>query len=145
MGSNIWRFDCRFVAATSGVLAGKTIAGPWTKLHLMLKLLYLIFAVLYWHQEAQISIQLHKLSLNAAETPDTHTFFLFISKLDWKFYSEPEAFAGTNLTETLLTQCLSSVGVLNPSPLKTWPKCPPHAAHVISVLLPSGSGWKCVF
>ena len=46
MGSNIWRFDCRFVAATSGVLAGKTIAGPWTKLHLMLKLLYLIFAVL---------------------------------------------------------------------------------------------------
>lgn len=52
---------------------------------------------------------------------------------------DSEALAGTNLTETLLTQCRSSVGVWNPSPLKTWPKCPPQAAQVISVLLPSGS------
>lgn len=52
------------------------------------------------------------------------------------------AFPGMNLTETLLTQWRSSVGTLNPSPLNTWPKCPPHAAHVISVLLPSGSAWK---
>lgn len=49
---------------------------------------------------------------------------------------------GINLTETLLTQWRSSVGVEKPSPLKTCPKCPPQAAHVISVLLPSGSGWK---
>lgn len=47
---------------------------------------------------------------------------------------------GANLIETLLTQWRSSVGVLNPSPLNTWPKWPPHAAQVISVLLPSGSG-----
>lgn len=47
---------------------------------------------------------------------------------------------GVNLTEMLLTQCRSSVGVLNPSPLNTWPRCPPQAAQVISVLLPSGSG-----
>lgn len=42
----------------------------------------------------------------------------------------------------LLTQCRSSVGVGNPSPLNTWPRCPPQAAHVISILLPSGSGWQ---
>ena len=42
----------------------------------------------------------------------------------------------------LLTQWRSSVGVLKPSPLNTWPKCPPQAAQVISVLLPSGSGWE---
>lgn len=27
-----------------------------------------------------------------------------------------------------------SLGVENPSPLNTWPKCPPHAVQVISVL-----------
>jgi len=50
--------------------------------------------------------------------------------------------AGLNFIETLLTQWRSSVGVLNPSPLNTWPRCPPQAAQVISVLLPSGSGWN---
>jgi hypothetical protein len=59
-------------------------------------------------------------------------------------HSEGAEFAGANLMETLLTQWRSSVGVLNPSPLKTWPKCPPQAVHVISVLLPSGSGCKIV-
>ena len=48
--------------------------------------------------------------------------------------------AGMNLREMLLTQCRVLVGVLNPSPLNICPKCPPQAAHVISVRLPSGSG-----
>ena len=39
-----------------------------------------------------------------------------------------------NLKLTLLTQCLSSVGVLYPSPLNTCPKCPPQLLHTISVL-----------
>ena len=52
--------------------------------------------------------------------------------------------AGMNFKEMLLTQCLSFVGVGNPSPLKTWPKCPPHAAHVISIRYPSASTWKKV-
>nr|WVD56317.1 methioninesulfoxide reductase [Botrytis cinerea]WVD56318.1 methioninesulfoxide reductase [Botrytis cinerea] len=34
---------------------------------------------------------------------------------------------------TLLTQCLSSVGVLKPSPLNTCPKWPPQFEHTISV------------
>ena len=46
--------------------------------------------------------------------------------------------AGMNLREMLLTQCRVLVGVLNPSPLNICPKCPPQAAHVISVRLPSG-------
>lgn len=46
--------------------------------------------------------------------------------------------------ETLLTQWRSSVGVLKPSPLNTCPKCPPQDAHVISTLLPSGSGVLCM-
>lgn len=58
---------------------------------------------------------------------------------------QSEGFARVNFIETLFTQWRSSVGVLNPSPLKTWPKCPPQAAQVISVLLPSGSGWKIRF
>lgn len=45
-----------------------------------------------------------------------------------------------NLIETLFTQWRSSVGVLKPSPLNTWPRCPPQAAQVISTLRPSGSG-----
>jgi hypothetical protein len=49
-----------------------------------------------------------------------------------------------NLSEILLTQCRSSVGVLNPSPLKTCPKCPPQAAQVISIRLPSGSGVRAM-
>ncbi|KAJ0917450.1 hypothetical protein HanRHA438_Chr05g0206091 [Helianthus annuus] len=49
-----------------------------------------------------------------------------------------------NLMEILLTQCLSSVGVLKPSPLNTWPKCPPQAVQVISVLLPSGSALRVI-
>jgi len=40
-----------------------------------------------------------------------------------------------NFIDTLFTQCRSSVGVLNPSPLKTWPRCPPHAVQVISILV----------
>ena len=39
----------------------------------------------------------------------------------------------TNLSDTLFTQCLSSVGVLNPSPLKTWPRWPPQLLQTISV------------
>lgn len=35
---------------------------------------------------------------------------------------------------TLLTQCLSSVGVSYPSPLNTCPKCPPQFVQTISVL-----------
>ena len=38
-----------------------------------------------------------------------------------------------NLKLTLLTQCLSSVGVGYPSPLKTCPKWPPQLLHTISV------------
>lgn len=67
------------------------------------------------------------------------------STILWQPYflhDEAGTSAGINLIETLLTQWRSSVGVLNPSPLKTWPKWPPQAAHVISVLLPSGSGWN---
>jgi hypothetical protein len=33
-------------------------------------------------------------------------------------------FAGVKFNETLFTQCRASVGVLKPSPLNTWPKCP---------------------
>lgn len=52
--------------------------------------------------------------------------------------------AGVNFIETLFTQWRSSVGVLKPSPLNTWPRCPPQAVHVISTLLPSGSGVRCI-
>lgn len=38
-----------------------------------------------------------------------------------------------NFKLTLLTQCLSSVGVLYPSPLNTWPKWPPQFEQTISV------------
>lgn len=55
------------------------------------------------------------------------------------YHSEDSEFPGVNLSDTLLTQWRSSVGVRKPSPLKTWPRCPPQAAHVISILRPSGS------
>lgn len=50
----------------------------------------------------------------------------------------PQAFAfaassSLNLKLTLFTQCLSSVGVGYPSPLKTWPKCPPQLLQTISM------------
>jgi len=38
------------------------------------------------------------------------------------------------------TQCLSSVGLENRSPLNTWPRCEPHRAQTISVRRPSASG-----
>ena len=38
----------------------------------------------------------------------------------------------TNLTDTLLTQWRSFVGVIR-SPTKTWPRWPPHCAQVISM------------
>lgn len=56
-------------------------------------------------------------------------------------HSEESEFGALNFSDMLLTQCRSSVGVRNPSPLKTWPRCPPQAAHVISTLRPSGSGY----
>nr|GMC51117.1 hypothetical protein Iba_chr01cCG3220 [Ipomoea batatas]GMD83532.1 hypothetical protein Iba_chr14aCG6000 [Ipomoea batatas]GMD93451.1 hypothetical protein Iba_chr14fCG7570 [Ipomoea batatas] len=68
----------------------------------------------------------------------TRNVVLHYSRL--QFHWSAEEFGGTNLIETLFTQWRSSVGVLNPSPLKTWPRCPPQAVQVISVLLPSGSG-----
>ncbi len=40
---------------------------------------------------------------------------------------------GCQITPSEQGGCL--LGVLNPSPLKTCPKCPPHAVHVISVLV----------
>ncbi len=51
-------------------------------------------------------------------------------------------FAGVKFNEILFTQCRASVGVLKPSPLNTWPKCPPHAVQVISTRLPSLS--RCI-
>lgn len=68
---------------------------------------------------------------------NTHYFFL-LHTIQVDYYYKV-AFPGANLRETLLTQCRSSVGVGKPSPLKTCPRCPPQAAHVISILLPSGS------
>ena len=41
--------------------------------------------------------------------------------------------SSVNLREMLFTQCLSSVGVGNPSPLNTCPKCEPQLEHTISV------------
>jgi hypothetical protein len=41
--------------------------------------------------------------------------------------------SGANFKLTLFTQCRSSVGVLYPSPLNTWPRWPPQFAHTISV------------
>lgn len=38
-----------------------------------------------------------------------------------------------NFKLMLFTQCLSSVGVSNFSPLNTWPRCPPQLAQQISV------------
>lgn len=48
----------------------------------------------------------------------------------------------SKFNEIEFTQCLSSVGVLKPSPLNTCPRCPPQAVQVISTRLPSGSGWR---
>src|ERR1700733_1661540 len=39
-----------------------------------------------------------------------------------------------NFKLMLFTQCLSSVGVLYPSPLNTCPRCPPQLLQTISVL-----------
>ena len=46
--------------------------------------------------------------------------------------------AGTNSSDTELTQWRVFRGV-KPSPVKTWPRWPPHRAQVISVRRPSAS------
>jgi hypothetical protein len=51
------------------------------------------------------------------------------------FAAEPTGLSSSEKFKlTLLTQCLSSVGVAYPSPLKTCPKWPPQFEQTISVL-----------
>lgn len=75
----------------------------------------------------------------------THQFINRIYDIEAQIYKgllhlEGSELAGVNLSEILFTQWRSSVGVRKPSPLNTCPRCPPQAAHVISTLIPSGSG-----
>ena len=49
------------------------------------------------------------------------------------FASSTISSPGANFMLTLLTQCLSSVGVAYPSPLNTCPRWPPQFEHTISV------------
>jgi hypothetical protein len=66
-----------------------------------------------------------------------HLFLLYFLSINHCFarastgFSSSLTCSGTYLTETLLTQCLSLVGV-NDSPSNTCPKCPSQFAHRIS-------------
>ena len=70
----------------------------------------------------------HAPSISSHLIPQTHSHPLPNSQ-NPHFPPTPSA----NLKLTLLTQCRSSVGVGYPSPLKTWPRWPPHLLQVISV------------
>ena len=56
----------------------------------------------------------------------------------------PESLAGTNFNTVPFMQYLLSVGVSNPSPVKTWPKCPSHTAHFTSVTVKLASDYPLV-
>jgi hypothetical protein len=53
---------------------------------------------------------------------------------DASFFPAVSGSSLLNFKLILFTQCLSSVGVLYPSPLKTCPRCPPQFEQTISVL-----------
>lgn len=74
---------------------------------------------------------IHQLLTHTNPSSQAHSFF----PLSPPFTANPTPHfsPSANLKLTLLTQCRSSVGVGYPSPLNTWPRCPPHLLHVISV------------
>jgi len=76
----------------------------------------------------------HNTCLQSPVTIQLHFYILPVQTLLPGFAPSTTGSSGENFILTLLTQCLSSVGLLYPSPLNTCPKWPPQFEHTISVL-----------
>lgn len=90
-----------------------------------------------WHKGRQ-HVTRAEHSQNTEFTPSCHV--QAISWLGKVRHGSTWSTLGSYRKQIPLTQWRSLVGVGKPSFLNTWPKCPLHWAHTISIRLPSGSG-----